>query len=451
MITLGGFFTIFPSVSKRFFFTRNVFFLDSWVLFILPLFFLVYFLLIENFIIFSSKIKLTFSVIFSFILLILLICFSVSDPFLFLVRFEITALWFVLLIVIFSKDFDKISSSFFIFFFNIFCSIPFIIFCSEYSKISFCYQSIEIECIFRFLIFFRFFSILAFKLPLFILHFWLTKAHVASFGVGSMVLARVTLKIGTLGFFKFVKKFSLFNLESSFYAFSLWTFLLLTIFMLRYLDSKYLIACSSIMHMSLSFPLFYSFSRFRIISCIFIAVGHGVVSYYLFYLVSLFYESNKARSLDFLKGVESWDSFFCIIFCIFLVLNLGLPPFISFLTELYSLRIILKFRWILGFLFFFSFFFSVFFTIFLIMKIVFGKKFFYSSVTSRVNLNFNSFFFIRSFFFYPFLFFCYFSLFKTSLCGSGDFDGNSSEKIRNFFFKWFYYIFFFSYQPVKFL
>ena len=79
---------------------------------------------------FSRKDYYFFSFIYFLVCFLILFCFLVSNSFLFLVSLEITVYPIVFLILSSSKDEEKIVSVFFIFFINIFGSLPFMYFSS---------------------------------------------------------------------------------------------------------------------------------------------------------------------------------------------------------------------------------------------------------------------------------------------------------------------------------
>lgn len=359
-----------PLILNRFFY------LDYNLFFIVSIFFLLFSILwFSPFNFVSLKEFLGLEIIFFFVFLFLFFSFSSNYIFWFIVFLEMCVIFLILLIFWYSKDLDKISSIFFMFFINICPSILFIFFriFIDKSFFSIYYNFLFIQDYF---LFFCYLGLLFSKLPLFFFHFWLTKAHVRASGCGSIILASLMLKIGSVGLYKsyylFIFIFSFFSFFSfSIFVVRIW-FLLLII--LRFFDIKYIIACSSIVHMApISFFCLWGertgvFSRFLII------VGHGLISYYIFFLVSLIYEMSYNRSSDFNKGLESISKSLIFFVYFFFLSNIGFPPIITFLREIFFLFSSGVYR-----IFFLSFFlFSllirgmVFF--FVVSKLIFGKK-----------------------------------------------------------------------------
>lgn len=112
--------------------------------------------------------------------------------------------------------------------------------------------------------------------------------------------------------------------------------------MIRFFDLKYLVACSSILHMSLIFPLVLRGSNVGVTGSLIIIVGHGLISLVLFFLVTILYELFDRRSLDFNKSIESLAKPVSLFLFLFVFLNIGVPPFISFFRELFFLASLAK-------------------------------------------------------------------------------------------------------------
>lgn len=316
--------------------------------------------------------------------LLVFFCFNFmiisSNSFLFLFFIESSIAPMFYLMLNFSKDYDKIFSRILIIFFNVAGSLPFIFFCMYLSNNLFIsYGFWFFSRISRVFIFFCCCLILIMKLPLFLFHFWLTKAHVRAFGVCSIILASLILKMGSFGFVKFFPVFNisyrlLFCFFVSFCLLSLYFFLFIII---RFYDIKFIVACSSVLHISLIFPMCIHFTRLGWLGSMLMIVGHGVVSYILFFLIRLVYEFRINRSFDFNKSLSSLSLFLGLLFFIFILLNLGLPPFINFLREIFFCLCIFRFSiFCLLFLGVFIIFFIIL-NIFLICKIFFFKNNYY--------------------------------------------------------------------------
>lgn len=329
-------------------FINSFFFADKNILFLFftfPLvFFLISTLLFKNSSYFLKKFYFfSFSSVFFFLSL----CFFRNLTIFFLIFLERCVVFMVMLILILSKDSDKISSVFFIFLLNILGSIPFIIF-SFYFCNSFLFSEVFLVGGVRIWVFFCFLTILCSKIPVYFLHFWLTKAHVSARGSGSIILASLMLKIGTLGMYKFSPfflKLSLNKFSPFFFSLSVFSCFVLGVIMNRFFDIKYLVACSSIIHISLIFPSTIVFHVSGILGSILIIVSHGILSCYVFYLVTLLYELSLNRSYDANKRIESFRKFMRFSLFFFFLMNIGFPPFISFMREFFFISLLVRYRY----------------------------------------------------------------------------------------------------------
>lgn len=409
-------------MGKDFFFIGRIFSLDlnlSFMIFIFPL---VFFLIWNtNFNTPNYKEASFFKFIFFFVIFFLFFCFSRNLTVRFLVFLENCVIFIIFLIFCFSKDLDKISSAFFIFFINIFPSILFIYFCWSWninmiSSYFFYYESLELFC------FFCFIGLLVSKLPLFFFHFWLTKAHVRASGCGSMILASLLLKIGTVGFYKFyfifLNRFKIIGFI--FFSLVLVSSLYLIIIIIRFFDLKYLVACSSIIHIAPIFPLSMWGESNSIFGCFLIIVGHGLISYFIFFLVSLLYEVRYHRSVDYNKSLGSFSKVLVFFFIFFFLINLGFPPFVRFIRELFFLFSFINFREFSSFFFCLGLILRGFIFFFCISKRLFGKKFILNISVFDISIFFYSFIYLFIYFILPFIYLYSFSLKKILFCGSKD-------------------------------
>lgn len=349
----------------------------------------------------------------------------------FISSFRLSFLFFlercVILIVIFifhyAKDQDKVSSTFFMFLTNIAPSFLFIWFCAGFLKDRI-WSWVSFRGELGVIMLLSFLGLLLSKLPIFLLHFWLTKAHVRASGPGSMILASLLLKIGCSGFYKFSWGFlSLIKLLlNNFFSFFLIGRVFLLFCILRFADLKFMVACSSIVHIGPTFPLLLLSDSYRVYSCFLMMIGHGLISYFIFFLVTLIYEISQRKSSYFSKSYESLSRSLGLFLILFFLLNIGFPPFITFLRELlfsfviswFSTRGILLFSisLLIGGLTFFV----------VVSKLVFGKKNSPSLGRARPCLLRFSYLYLW-FFSVSFMLYCFISLSKTLLCGGKKFRG----------------------------
>lgn len=368
--------------------------------------------------------SLAFKLIVLSICILLSLCFFLGSPFLFLLCLECCVALMFFWMLNWSKDLDKVTSIMHMFFFNIFGSLPFLLYSSTMQTFGFleCFLPFFFEGFCSVLFFFCFRSLLLFKVPIFLSHFWLTKAHVSASGPISMVLARIILKLGTIGllkFFSFFEKLSFFFFPL-FFSLRILRSLIFCLLILRSFDLKFLVASSSVLHMSIIRPCIFSLVSVELYSSLLMIVGHGLVSYVLFFLLTLLYEINSRRSSDLGSSTERRRKTLTMWLLVFFLLNLGFPPFINFLRE----ALFCCLFWVVSpfslIYFFFIFLGALFFTVILVFKFLFRKK--VINLDKTLNLiplvSLNWFFLILVFI--PLVVYYFFSLIKILHCGGKD-------------------------------
>lgn len=277
----------------------------------------------------------------SFIGSIVILCFILRSPLKFLLIIEICIYPLSWLILKRSKDKDKIESLKFMVILNAVGSFPFIVFISLYDLSSISgYHYFQFHSL---LVFFIMMILFFSKTPVYFFHRWLTKVHVSSSGNCSIILASIIIKLGTIGIYKFFHPFCQGIILNLALSVALFSGIYFRIFIIRFRDAKTLIAISSVLHIAIILPIILIKKTLSCLSRVIIIVSHGLVSYFLFYLITLKYESRESRRFLFLKSLESIRKNIALMSVIFIFLNLGVPPFINFYSEtliLNSIKII---------------------------------------------------------------------------------------------------------------
>lgn len=156
-------------------------------------------------------------------------------------------------------------------------------------------------------VFFYFCIVFAFlvRIPLFLVHLWLPKAHVEAPISGSMILAGVLLKLGGYGLIRvmiFLVNFS-FNLNIFWISISLLGGFLVRLVCLRQTDLKSLVAYSSVAHMGIVVCGIITVNYWGFCGSYVLMIAHGLCSSGLFCLVNIVYERTGSRSLLVNRGL----------------------------------------------------------------------------------------------------------------------------------------------------
>nr|YP_009257366.1 NADH dehydrogenase subunit 4 [Angiostrongylus malaysiensis]ANG44583.1 NADH dehydrogenase subunit 4 [Angiostrongylus malaysiensis] len=265
-------------------------------------------------------------------MMLIMVCyfFFVSSNMLMLYMFfELSMFPILVMILGFGLQIEKIGSSYYLLFYTVFCSLPFLyVYYKSFFYFSYNYFDFFLSWEMMFILSLSFMV----KFPVYFLHLWLPKAHVEAPTTASMLLAGLLLKLGTAGFLRILSSMN-FSYNNFWLFLSLLGMLLSSFSCLFQSDSKSLAAYSSITHMSfLLLAMSVLFISGKVASVL-MMLAHGYTSTLMFYLIGEFYHASSSRMMYFLNGLLGSSMIYGLVFFLVFLSNSGVPPSLSFLSE----------------------------------------------------------------------------------------------------------------------
>lgn len=321
-----------------------------------------------------SKLK-KYSICITRLTLFLTLSFFSKNFILFFITFESSLLPLFFLISGWGYQPERLQSSLYFLFYTLFGSLPLLVIFILSRK--FCILNWLNTITYLNILWYLFITVaFLIKMPMFLVHLWLPKAHVEAPTVGSMILAGLTLKLGSYALLRLFYLTNILTLKYNWVWISIRLVgnLLLCVVCIRQTDLKSLIAYSSVVHMGLCllttlFVLNWSFE-----GGLWLSLSHGLASSGLFFLTNSTYTRFNRRSLYINKGLAFTVPLISIWWFLILIFNMASPPSLNLFSEIKMIVTTVSIRWLTLLLSVISSFFCAAYCLFLFRNIYHGKN-----------------------------------------------------------------------------
>lgn len=286
----------------------------------------------------NNNFLIVFTFLILFLLLALVLTFRTLNFFIFYLFFEISLIPTLFLILGWGYQPERLQAGFYLLFYTLFGSLPLLIcilyiyitnnrlFYIIFNNLRINYLYLYLGLVFAFLV----------KMPIFIVHLWLPKAHVEAPISGSIILAGVLLKLGGYGLIRVFRIIQIIGLKINLLWVSIRLFggILIRLICFYQTDIKSLIAYSSVAHIRIVIGGIITISFWGISGSYLLIISHGLCSSGLFCLANIVYERVGSRRIIINKGIINFIPRIALWWFLLSACNIAAPPSINLLREI---------------------------------------------------------------------------------------------------------------------
>nr|AND95983.1 NADH deshydrogenase subunit 4 [Onthophagus laticollis] len=329
-----------------------------------------------------------FMLVLLFLLMFLYLTFSSMNLFMFYLFFEASLIPTLILIVGWGYQPERLQAGIYLLFYTLLVSLPMMIaiffYYEKFLNLDFYFMTHLVSNLYMYMCMNLAFFV---KMPMYLVHLWLPKAHVEAPVSGSMILAGVLLKLGGYGLMRLMLIFLEIGVKINliFLTISLYGGLLVSLICIRQIDIKSLIAYSSVAHMGLVLSGIMTISYWGMCGALVMMLAHGLCSSGLFCLSNLNFERIMSRSLYLNKGLINLMPSLSLWWFLLSSSNMAAPPSFNLLGEIMLINSLVSWDSLCMLMLMFLSFFSAVYSLYLYSYTQHGKL--YSSFYSMIMIS----------------------------------------------------------------
>nr|AIM19544.1 NADH dehydrogenase subunit 4 [Diceroprocta semicincta] len=271
------------------------------------------------------------------LMIFLMMSFCSSNLLIFYIFFETSLIPIIVIIMGWGYQPERIMASYYLLFYTLSASLPMLMSIIFLMKMNMSGMFILMSMTMgNFLVYLSMILAFLIKMPLFLFHLWLPKAHVEAPVSGSMILAGVLLKLGGYGLMRvmMIIPSSFLNYSYIWISISVFGSVMISILCMVQVDMKSLIAYSSVAHMGLVVGGIMTMNLWGFMGSYYMMIGHGLCSSGLFCLANISYERTGSRSIMINKGMLTFMPSMTMMWFLMCSGNMSCPPTINLAGEI---------------------------------------------------------------------------------------------------------------------
>nr|AND96095.1 NADH deshydrogenase subunit 4 [Onthophagus falculatus] len=310
------------------------------------------------------------------LLFFLVITFSSMNLFTFYLFFEMSLIPTLILIIGWGYQPERLQAGIYLLFYTLLVSLPMMISIFYYYEVYFSLDFFFINNMVSNIYMYMCMNLAFFvKMPMYMVHLWLPKAHVEAPVSGSMILAGVMLKLGGYGLMRLMLIFIEIGMKINiiFILISMYGGFLVSLICIRQIDMKSLIAYSSVAHMGMVLGGIMTLTYWGMCGALVMMLAHGLCSSGLFCLVNINYERFMSRSMYMNKGLINLIPSMSLWWFLLSSSNMAAPPSLNLLGEILLINSLVSWNMLCMLMLMFLSFFSAAYSLYLYSYTQHGK------------------------------------------------------------------------------